>query len=85
MDAAATSPIPRVFQKLPDPRSANHSHRLLDILTIAFQRLAPQLTRDYPQLPLCLLFDAFYANGTVMDLCPRNHWTPHPPPPSASG
>ena len=35
MDAAATPPIPRAFQELPDPRSANHRHKLLDILTIA--------------------------------------------------
>jgi predicted transposase YbfD/YdcC len=35
MDAAATPLIPRAFTELPDPRSANHMHRFLDILTIA--------------------------------------------------
>jgi predicted transposase YbfD/YdcC len=35
MDADATPLIPRAFDNLPDPRSANHRHKLLDILTIA--------------------------------------------------
>jgi len=40
----------------------------------AFRRLAGRLKKDFPQLSLCLLFDALYANGGVMDLCERNHW-----------
>jgi hypothetical protein len=40
----------------------------------AFHRLAADLHRRYPQLRLCLLFDALYANGTAMDLCEKNHW-----------
>lgn len=40
----------------------------------AFKRLAQRLKKDYPQLSLCLLFDALYANGTVMDICQNNHW-----------
>lgn len=35
MDADATPLIPRAFEDLPDPRCANHRHKLLDILTIA--------------------------------------------------
>jgi len=35
MDADATPLIPRAFDNLPDPRSKNHRHALLDILTIA--------------------------------------------------
>ena len=35
MDAAATPLIPRAFESLPDPRSLNHRHKLLDILTLA--------------------------------------------------
>lgn len=35
MDADATPLIPRAFNELPDPRSKNHRHHLLDILTIA--------------------------------------------------
>jgi len=40
----------------------------------AFARLAPQLHSDFPQLRLCLLLDALYANGPVFDLCSRYHW-----------
>jgi hypothetical protein len=40
----------------------------------AFGRLAERLKKDYPQLPLCLGFDGLYANGTVMDICRKNHW-----------
>jgi len=40
----------------------------------AFMRLADQLHRDFPQLRLCLLLDALYAQGPVFDLCRRHHW-----------
>jgi hypothetical protein len=40
----------------------------------AFARLAQRLKKSYPQLLLCLCFDALYANGTVMDICHKNHW-----------
>jgi predicted transposase YbfD/YdcC len=35
MDAQATAQIPRAFAAMPDPRAANHRHKLLDMLTIA--------------------------------------------------
>jgi len=40
----------------------------------AFARLADRLHRQYPQLRLCLGFDALYANGTVLEICERYHW-----------
>jgi hypothetical protein len=40
----------------------------------AFRRLAGQLHRDFPQLRLCLLLDALYANGPVFDLCRQYRW-----------
>jgi hypothetical protein len=40
----------------------------------AFLRVAQRLKKSFPQLPLCFLFDALYANGTIMDLCRKNHW-----------
>jgi len=40
----------------------------------AFQRLAERLHQRYPQLQLCLLFDALYANGTAMQVCEENPW-----------
>lgn len=35
MDTQATARIPRSFEQMPDPRKANHRHKLIDILTIA--------------------------------------------------
>ena len=40
----------------------------------AFARMAARLKKSYPQLSLCLCLDALYANGTVMDICHKNHW-----------
>jgi len=40
----------------------------------AFYRLAPQLKKEFPQLPLCLCLDGLYANGEVLSLCRQNHW-----------
>ena len=40
----------------------------------AFARLAKRLKKNYPQLSLCLCFDALYANGTAMDICRKNYW-----------
>jgi len=40
----------------------------------AFARLAGQLHEDFPQLRLCLLLDALYANGPVFDLCKQYRW-----------
>jgi hypothetical protein len=40
----------------------------------AFGRLARRLKELYPQTPFCLLLDALYAAGSVMDLCRQNQW-----------
>ena len=40
----------------------------------AFERLAPRLKRDFPQLRMCLCLDGLYANGTAMTLCRENNW-----------
>jgi len=40
----------------------------------AFARLAGRLHQDFPQLRLCLLLDALYANGPVFDLCKQYRW-----------
>jgi len=40
----------------------------------AFARLAEQLHKDFPQLRVCLLLDALYANGPVFDLCEQYRW-----------
>lgn len=40
----------------------------------AFQRLAPSLKKDFPQLSICLGLDALYANGTVFQTCQDYGW-----------
>lgn len=35
----------------------------------AFRRLLPKLRKDFPQMPICLLMDALYANEGVFKLC----------------
>lgn len=40
----------------------------------AFRRLAEMLKRDFPQLRICLLLDALYANQNAFDICKKNNW-----------
>lgn len=40
----------------------------------AFKRLAQRLKTLFPQTPFCLLLDALYAAGSVMDICEQNQW-----------
>lgn len=40
----------------------------------AFYRLAQRLQKRFPRLPITLLFDGLFANGTVFHLCRKNHW-----------
>ncbi len=40
----------------------------------AFYRLAKRLAHNYPQLRICLLLDALYANERVLDLCAEHNW-----------
>lgn len=41
----------------------------------AFYRLAPELKRQFPRLPICLLLDSLYANETLLDICLENSWS----------
>ena len=40
----------------------------------AFIRLAGQLKKHYPRLPMCILADGLYPNNTVFDICRTNNW-----------
>jgi len=40
----------------------------------AFKRLAKQLKKDYPRLPICILGDSLYACEPVFQTCKENHW-----------
>jgi hypothetical protein len=41
----------------------------------AITRLLAKLKAVFPRLPLCLLFDAAYANQTVLRVCRQNDWS----------
>ena len=41
----------------------------------AFYRLAQRLKQRFPRLPIFLLGDGLFPNGTVFDLCRKNHWS----------
>lgn len=41
----------------------------------AIPRLMAKLKIIFPRLPICLLFDALYANQTVLRLCRENGWS----------
>ncbi len=40
----------------------------------AFYRLAPRLKKNFPQLKICLLLDALYANQEALGMCEKNNW-----------
>jgi len=40
----------------------------------AFYRLVSRLKKRFPQLRICLLLDALYANETVIKICEEYHW-----------
>ena len=52
-----------------DPRASKQDCELK-----AFARLADRLKKDFPQLRICLLLDALYANGTAMGVCEQKGW-----------
>lgn len=40
----------------------------------AFKRLAERMKKDFPRLPIMLLFDSLYAGDSVFDICRDNKW-----------
>jgi len=36
--------------------------------------MAPQLKKDFPQLPICFLGDSLYAAAPAFDIAARNKW-----------
>lgn len=40
----------------------------------AFERLAIKIKKYFPRLPICILADGLYPNGTFMKTCARNDW-----------
>lgn len=54
--------------------NGNQEYDKQDCELKAFYRLAPELKRQFPRLPICLLLDSLYANETLLDICLDNHW-----------
>jgi len=40
----------------------------------AFKRLANQLKRDFPRLPICIVADGLYPNEPFFETCKNNQW-----------
>lgn len=40
----------------------------------AFKRLEKKLKKEFPRLPICILWDSLYACEPVFDLCKKNNW-----------
>ena len=40
----------------------------------AFKRLAKQIKRDYPRLPICIIADGLYPNAPFFSLCENYGW-----------
>ena len=40
----------------------------------AFHRLAENIKKNYPHLPICILGDSLYATETLFGTCEKNHW-----------
>ena len=40
----------------------------------AFHRLAENIKKNYPHLPICILGDSLYATETLFGPCEKNHW-----------
>jgi len=45
-----------------------------DIESKAFKRLAADLKKAFPRLPIMLLLDGLYPNKPVLDICRKNNW-----------
>jgi len=40
----------------------------------AFKRLSVSLKKHFPRLPVCILADGLYSNGSIMDICQQYGW-----------
>ena len=40
----------------------------------AFKRLAPRLKKEFRCLPIMILLDGLYPNGTIIEICRDNNW-----------
>jgi len=70
--------IGTVFIENPDQmhrlQSASAEQLKQDCELKAWQRLAPLLKKDYPQLPICICGDGIYLCGTTLAVTRDNNW-----------
>jgi hypothetical protein len=57
------------------PAEAGAEQRKQDCELKALSRLAPNLKREFPQLPLCLSGDGLYACGRTLQIAKDNGWS----------
>jgi hypothetical protein len=63
------------FIENPDlPPEASAEQFKQDCELKAWQRLAPQLKKDYPQLPICIVGDGLYLCGATLAEAKANNW-----------
>jgi hypothetical protein len=56
------------------PAGASAERRKQDCELKALQRLAPELKKDFPQLPICLCGDGLYLCGATLAVAAANGW-----------
>jgi len=66
--------IASVFIENPLPQDGTHPNPKQDSELRAFERLAAQLKKDFPQLRICITGDALYACGSAIQICEDNSW-----------
>lgn len=55
-------------------KNMSEEERKQDSETKAFKRLAGNIKKRFPRLPIVLLADSLYASEPVMKICKRNKW-----------
>jgi hypothetical protein len=70
----AVSLASEFIENPPGRTPADYQEQKQDCELKAFDRLARTLKASFPQLRLCLNFDALYACGRAFAICQKNHW-----------
>lgn len=76
--AGLVASLGSVFIENPDQdpalQDASLERQKQDCELKAWQRLAPQLKKDFPQLPICICGDGLYLCGATLALAQSNDW-----------
>lgn len=55
-------------------KKMSEEERKQDCEIRAFQRLAKQIKKKFPRLPMIILADSLYASEPFMNTCRKNRW-----------